>query len=466
MLVSMLAAAMLLAAVPCAGSGASPRPNFDAAAREMTALLQEYLRVDTTNPPGHERRAADFLKRTFDREGIACEVFDQGDDRANVLAVLPGSGAKRPLILLNHLDVVPADAERWTVPPFAGEIRDGYVWGRGATDMKGTAICQLMTMLLIKRSGVRLERDLVFLGTADEEDGAASGVSWMIAHQRDKLRNAEFVLTEGAYIDVADGKVTSWNVDVTEKSILWLRVAATGKAGHGSIPEPNGAVAKLVRGLDRIMAWEPPIRVVPAVANYAREIAKREKPPRAAWLADLPAALEDPAARKALLADPFLNAAVRATISVTGLHGSDKVNVIPGEAWARLDCRLLPGEDPAAFLETLKKVAGEPDLKFEITASSVATESPIDTELFRAIERARDRFDAGVPVLTPPLLSTTDATTLRQIGMVVYGFEPWRLAAADDRSHGDDERLSLENIRFGLEVTHTIVTDVCGPQNR
>ncbi|HQR39206.1 MAG TPA: M20/M25/M40 family metallo-hydrolase, partial [Blastocatellia bacterium] len=151
MLVSMLAAAMLLAAVPCAGSGASPRPDFDAAAREMTALLQEYLRVDTSNPPGHERRAADFLKRVFDREGIACDVFDQGDDRANVVAVLPGSGAKRPLILLNHLDVVPADAERWTVPPFAGEIRDGYVWGRGATDMKGTAICQLMTMLLIKR---------------------------------------------------------------------------------------------------------------------------------------------------------------------------------------------------------------------------------------------------------------------------------------------------------------------------
>ncbi|MGB5036793.1 MAG: peptidase dimerization domain-containing protein, partial [Blastocatellia bacterium] len=156
------------------------------------------------------------------------------------------------------------------------------------------------------------------------------------------------------------------------------------------------------------------------------------------------------------------SAALRATISVTGLKGSDKVNVIPGETTALIDCRLLPGDDAKVFLETLKRVAAEPDLKWEIIASSVATESTTDTDLFRAIERARDRFDPGVPVLTPPLLSTTDATTFRQAGMVIYGFEAWRIKPDDDQSHGDDERLSLANIRFGVEAMFFIVWEVCG----
>lgn len=456
--------AALCAMLLVTGSGAArpQTPDFDAAAVEATKILQEYLRVDTTNPPGHERRAADFLKAIFDREGIECRVFDQGGDRANIVARLPGSGRARPLVLLNHLDVVPADAERWTVPPFAGEIRDGYVWGRGATDMKGTAVCQLMTMLLLARSGAKLDRDVIFLGTADEEEGAANGVDWMIANHRDELRNAEFVLTEGNLIDVVDGKTTAWNVDVTEKSVLWLRIVATGKAGHGSIPEPDGAVARLVRALDRILAYEPPVRLIPAVDGYFRELAKTAEQPLAGDLANPAAAIANPEALKRLTADPFRNACLRPTISVTGLSGSDKVNVIPGEATATLDCRLLPGDDPKAFLATLERVAADPSLRFEVISSGVATASPVDTDLFRAILHARDRFDPGVPVLTPPLTSSTDASSLRQIGLVVYGFEPFRLAEDDDRSHGDDERLALANVRFGVEVTFEVAQRVAG----
>lgn len=445
-------------------SAAPPTPDFDALAKEATALLQEYIRVDTTNPPGNERRAADFFKRLFDREGIPCEVLDMGGNRANVVAHLASTGKKRPLVLLNHLDVVPVDAARWTVPPFAGEIRDGYVYGRGATDMKGTAIAHAITLIALKRAGAPLDRDVVFLGTADEEEGVeANGAEWVVKNRRDVLRNAEFILTEGAYIDAdASGKATVWNVDVTEKSILWLKVTATGRAGHGSIPEPNGAVAKLVRAMGRLMVYEPDVRLIPAVEKYFQSIASTATGPLADDLRDPHAALADPVRRARLLSDSFRSAALRATISVTGLKGSDKVNVIPGETTALIDCRLLPGDDAAAFLETLKKVAGEPDLKWEIIASSVATESTTDTDLYRAIERARDRFDAGVPVLTPPLLSTTDATTFRQAGFVIYGFETWRLAPSDDRSHGDDERLSVANIRFGVEATYSIVLDVCG----
>ncbi len=446
-----------------AGALAAPGrpPDLDAAAAEAAPLLQSYIRIDTTNPPGRERAAAEFFQRIFEKEGIESRIYDLGNGRANVLARLPGSGGKRPILLLNHMDVVPADAERWTVPPFSGEIRDGYIWGRGATDMKGTGICQLMTLLLLKRAGVALERDVLFLGTADEEEGDANGVQAMVDRYRADLRNAEFVLTEGNTLSVEDGKTVSWDVDVTEKSAVWLKMIATGKAGHASIPEPDGAVARLIRGLSRILAWETPIRLTPAVEEYFRQLSAAEKGALRRALADPKAALRDPAGRSELLKDPFRAACLRATVSITGLKGSDKVNVIPGEASASLDCRLLPGDDPNAFLKELARVAQDPTLRFEVQGGlERATESPIDTDLFRAILKARDRFEPGVPVLTPPLTSSTDATRLRQIGMVVYGFEPFHLSDDDDRSHGDDERLSLANLRFGLGVTYALVSDV------
>jgi acetylornithine deacetylase/succinyl-diaminopimelate desuccinylase-like protein len=463
MKIGALSAVFLSAVVAIAASArAQPAPDFDAAAKEATAFLQAYLRIDTTNPPGNERRAADFFKAIFDREGIENEVFDQGGNRADILARLPGTGAKRPVLLVNHMDVVPAQPARWKFPPFSGEIRDGILWGRGATDMKGTAICHLMTMVLLKRSGRKLDRDVLFLGTADEEEGGEDGVDWMVAHAREKLRGAEFVLTEGNTISVEDGRTRAWNVDVTEKSNLWLRVIATGKGGHASIPEPDGAVNRLIRALGKILAYEPPIRLISAVDHFFRESAKTAPEELQAALADPAGALADPRLREMLLADPIRAAYLRPTIAVTGLSGSSKVNVIPGEASATIDCRLLPGDDPATFLETLKGVAGDASLRFEVISSSRATASPIDTELFRSIVRARDRFEPDVPVLTPPLTSTTDATRLREIGMVVYGFEPFRLSEDDDRSHGDDERLSLANLRFGLEVTWTVVADIAG----
>ena len=442
--------------------GTAPAPDFDAAEKEALSTLQSYLRVDTTNPPGNERLAADFFREIFDREGIENRVYDMGEGRANILARLPGRGFGRPILLLNHLDVVPADAERWSVPPFSGDVRDGYVWGRGATDMKGTAVVQLMTLLLLKRSGASLDRDVLFLGTADEEEGKENGVAEMIERHRADLRDPEFCLTEGNTISVEDGRVVSWDVAVTEKAPLWLRVIATGKAGHASIPEPDGAVARLVRALDRVLAYEPPIRLIPAVDHYFRQLAAREKGDLARALADPAAAIRDPALRALLVEDPQRNADLRTTISITGLSGSEKINVIPAEATASLDCRLLPGDDPRRLLAKLEEVAGDGGLRWEVLLSETATESPIDTALFHAIERARDRFAPGVPVLTPPLTSSTDASRLRQMGVVVYGFEPFALSEDDDRSHGDDERLSVDNLRFGLEATYAIVSDVAG----
>jgi acetylornithine deacetylase/succinyl-diaminopimelate desuccinylase-like protein len=440
----------------------APAPDFDAAEKEALSTLQSYLRVDTTNPPGNERLAAEFFREIFDREGIENRVYDMAEGRANILARLPGRGLGRPILLLNHLDVVPADAERWSVPPFSGDVRDGYVWGRGATDMKGTAVVQMMTLLLLKRAGASLDRDVLFLGTADEEEGRENGLAEMIERHRADLRDPEFCLTEGNTISVEDGRVVSWDVAVTEKAPLWLKVIATGKAGHASIPEPDGAVARLVRALDRVLAYEPPMRLIPAVDHYFRQLAAREKGALARALADPAAALRDPALRALLVDHPQRNADLRTTISITGLSGSEKINVIPAEATASLDCRLLPGDDPRRLLAKLEEVAGDGGLRWEVLLSETATESPIDTALFRAIERARDRFAPGVPVLTPPLTSSTDASRLRQMGVVVYGFEPFALSEDDDRSHGDDERLSVDNLRSGLETTYAIVSDVAG----
>lgn len=265
----------------------------DAIASETTSLLQSYLRIDTTNPPGHERKAAEFFKAIFDREKIENEIFDQGNDRANIIARLPGNGKQRPIILLNHLDVVPADAERWSLPPFSGEIKDGYVWGRGAIDMKTTAICQLMTMLILKRANRQLDRDIIFFGSVDEEEGAVDGVDWMIANHRDQLRNAEFVLTEGHTILVTNGKTEAWNVAATEKSVLWLRLTASGKAGHASIPEPDGAVAHLLNALNKIRDYQTPIRLLPSVEHYFRQLSKTASTPLKEVLADPAASLKD-----------------------------------------------------------------------------------------------------------------------------------------------------------------------------
>ncbi len=457
--VSLLALFSALLALPASASAVPP--DFDAAAAEALRLLQEYIRIDTTNPPGRERLAADFFHEIFQREGIENRIYDLGSGRANILARLPGSGARRPILLLNHMDVVPAEPSRWTVPPFSGAVRDGFVWGRGATDMKGTAICQLLTLLILKRAGVALDRDVLFLGTADEEEGTVNGVQAMVDGHRGDLRQAEFVLTEGNTLGVEEGRTVSWDVDVTEKSALWLRAVASGKAGHASIPEPDGAVPRLIRSLSRILAWETPVRLIPAVEEYFRQLAPRESGTLRRALSDPRAALATPEGMRELLSDSFRNACLRATISITGLKGSEKINVIPGEASASLDCRLLPGDDPEEFLEELERIADDSGVRFEVHGGMErATESSIDTDLFRAIVKTRDRLEPGVPVLTPPLTSSTDATRLRQIGMVVYGFEPFHLSDDDDRSHGDDERLSIANIRFGLEVTYSVVSEV------
>src|SRR6266581_4604735 len=396
---------------------------------EATALLSQYVRINTTNPPGNEIAAARWIAEVLRRDGIEARIFEPAPGKANLYARLRGDGSARPLVLLNHMDVVLASPEYWKVDPFAGVVKDGYVWGRGALDMKGEAIVELMTLLTLKRAAVPLKRDVIFLATADEEVGGGVGAGWFVEHHPDLIRDAEFLLNEGGTIRAdASGRIEYYGVGTTEKSPFWLDVTARGTAGHGSRPTPDNPVHRLVRALNRIAAYQTPLIVTPATERYLRDLSAIEgDPARRAALADPRAALRDSTAARALTADLTYNALLRNTISITGLRGSDKTNVIPPVASATLDVRLLPGQDPQAFLADLVRVVS----------------------------------DTSVAFTTPPLPGFTDSHYFRRIGVVSYGLSPFPLNQEEARGvHGNDERVSLDDLIFGVHFLYDVVSRV------
>ena len=443
----------------------SPSPAMDIdwskARAEAVQLLQELIRIDTTNPPGNERAAALHIQKLLEADGIETRVLGVAPGRANLYARIKGDGRSRPLILLSHTDVVMAEPERWSVPPFSGEIRDGFVYGRGASDMKGTAAVHVTLMRLLKRLNIQLKRDVILLAVADEE-ASGTGASSIINNHLDLIRGAEFLLNEGDVAYVKNGKLQQYGVDVMEKAALWLRLTAKGPAGHGSIPLANSSVNRLLAALERLRAWETPISVPPAVAQGYRILAAQQSDPvlKIAY-ANLERSLRNPALREKLLADSTLNAEVRNTLTITGLHGSDKVNVIPGTAWAQIDARLLPGETPAGFVAKLRAVLKDADLEIEILEGSTPTSSSADTALMTAIRAVAARRDPGVPVIPTMLTSSTDSAKFRSVGITAYGFEPFKMDDGElDRSHGDNERLSVENVGFALQFLYEVLLEL------
>ena len=433
---------------------------------EAGALLSRYIRINTTNPPGNEIVAARWLAAVLQRDGIEARIFEPAPGKANLYARLAGDGSARPLILLNHMDVVLASPEYWTVDPFSGVIKDGYVWGRGALDMKGEAVAQLMTMLILRRAHVPLKRDIIFLATADEEIGAGVGAGWFVEHQRDLLRDAEFLLNEGG-LTRSDGRggVQFFGVGTTEKSPYWLDVTARGTAGHGSRPTPDNPVNRLVRALSKIADWQTPLLVTPTVERSFRDLATIERDTTVRrWLADIKTALRDSLAVRTLTSDLTYNALLRNTISITGLQGSDKTNVIPPSATAALDVRLLPGQEPAAFLTDLVRIVGDTAVTFKPQGPNwPATESSTETDMFRAITAVARVRQANALVTTLMLPGFTDSHYFRRLGIQSYGLSPFPLSDNDSRGvHGNDERVSLDALRFGVRFYYDVVSRVAG----
>lgn len=438
----------------------STEPDWGAVEKEAGELLSRSIQIDTTNPPGNEIAAANFWKQRLVQEGLEAQVFESQPGRGIVYARLKGSGEKKALILLHHLDVVPAVKADWEVDPFAGAIKDGYVYGRGAMDCKGVAAAQFMAFALLKRTGAPLKRDIIFLGTADEEVGGHQGAGWFVDQHFDLIADAEFLLTEGGGIRIRDGQ-RAYNVDLAEKAPCWIQLEASGPAGHGSMPLPETAVTRLIRALDKLMRYQTEVKVVPAVQTYFAALAEREEPAKASRYRDLRRALTDPVFLKEFTSNPFFNALIRNTISPTVLEGSNKTNVIPAHARAQLDCRLLPGEDPQQFVASLEKVVNDPEVRFSILLKFPPLASEADTALFRAIRSVAERHDPAALVVPAVLSGFTDSHYFRRKGIVSYGFTGLALTEDDARrAHGTNERLPLASLREGAQILLELVQEL------
>jgi acetylornithine deacetylase/succinyl-diaminopimelate desuccinylase-like protein len=450
----------VLAAHPAA---AQQPIDWQALADESVRILGDYLKINTTNPPGNEIAGARFLKEILEREGIEATILDTAElkpsGRANLYARLRGNGSKRAIALVHHIDVVPADVRYWTQDPFSGAINDGFLYGRGALDMKGEGIVHLMAMIALKRSGVPLTRDIVYIANTDEELSSTGAIVFVDRHP-DLLRDVEFLITEGGDNLVENGKLVYYGVGVAEKRTFWQRLTVKGIPSHGSRPTPHNPVPRLVAALDRLARYQTPLHATPGVDKFFRDISRRYSGEQRQWLGNVRVALGNPRARDWILGDVYWNAILRNTVTLTGLQGSNKTNVIPAEATADVDIRLLPDADPAAVLATLKRVVADTGIMWTtLLQPKTPLENPIDTDLFRAIERAARERDPGAMVTTPMLTGATDRPTYRKLGIITYGLDPFKVEASDAQRgvHGNDERVSVANVGFGVRYLYDIL---------
>jgi len=430
----------------------------EAAAR----LLSQAIRIRTVNPPGDEKPLAEFFVDVLKDADVEARVIDTPDNgsgprsekgRAAAWARVKGNGARRPIVLLSHLDTVPADAKDWAIAPFEGATGAGSVVGRGALDAKGVSVVHLLATLAIARRAEPLERDVIFLATPDEETGGQRGAGYLTRERRSLLYDAELLLTEGGGIQSEEGGGSPvWGVTVTEKAPCWMDVVAEGTPGHSSLAPPDTAVTRLLDALGRIRALETPVNVVPEVARMFREVAELAPPKDRAGFANLAVALEtDPAFRQRFLSSPGRAALVRNTIAITVLEGSDQTNVLPGRARAQLDARILPGQHCEDFVAVIERTIADDSIRVEPFLAFTTSSSPVNTPLFRAIQRVAAEMDPGVPVVPRVIAGFTDAHYFRDLGIVAYGFVPRWLPPSETRGiHGPNERISLENLRRGV----------------
>jgi acetylornithine deacetylase/succinyl-diaminopimelate desuccinylase-like protein len=460
------AGAALLGAVltlACAGSPFGPRSGTElegdlesVAAR----VLSRAVRFDTVNPPGNEQPLAAYLVGLLRSRGLEARVVETPSDgapagRAAAWARLRGSGKRRPLVLLSHLDVVPAEAAEWAVGPFEGVVAGGQLVGRGALDAKGIAVVHLLTLLELARRPVPLDRDLIFLAVPDEETGGRLGSAWLLQKHPELVEDAEFVLAEGGAILPGQGSAPDlWGVAFAEKSPCWIELETRGRAGHGSSASGDGAIPTLVAALERLRHLAQPVRVTPAVARMFEALAPYAPPEDRAGFRDLADAFAtDPAFRARFLSEPGRAALVRNTLEITVLEAGRSTNVIPSEARAEIDARLLPGERCEAFAEEVRRAAGTAETELRILLEFESRASPLGTALYRAIEAVAAGGERPAVVVPRVIAGFSDAHYFRERGMVAYGFVPRWLDPRDTRGiHGPNERVSLENLSRGVRT--------------
>lgn len=453
---------LVLVAV-CARS-AFAEPDWNALASEAAQILSEYAQFDTTNPPGNELPAAEFLQQTLAKNGVDSRLYPSASNRANLVARLKGSGKAKPILLLHHIDVVPAVASDWSFPPFSGAIKDGFVYGRGTLDDKGHGVLHLGALLARLRERKPCSRDLIFLAVADEEVGGEAGAIFMVKNHLEDIW-AEAVWNEGG-ASVEGVLPERWvnSIAVTEKNALWITLKVTGEGGHGSSPTPNGAINILNRALSRIADWQRPLHLAPTMREAIRVLASARLS-GSGWLAsyiDMPPLSW--LANRFVSSNRVLNSSLRDTISLTGLRAGLKHNVIPSHAEADLDVRLVPDTEPSEFIAALKKRIDDPRVEIALVHEMPQLQRPTssDTPFFKALQKAVEKRAPNSVTIPGMLSGGSDCKSFREVGIDCYGYEPI-LATQDmvSRFHGIDERLSIDNLRFGLQVTYDTLETLC-----
>lgn len=437
---------------------------------EAVRRTREYLRINTTNPPGNEAETMRWFARIFAQEGIAFDTASSAPGRGNIWARLKG-GSQPALVLLHHMDVVPADPKYWGTEPFAAANvmagKDSMIAGRGALDTKTLGVVQLEAFLALHRARVALDRDVIFMATADEEAGGNFGAGWVVKHHPEAFKGATLLLNEGGDGSISeDGKIHV-AIEVTQKTPFWVKLTSVGKPGHGSTPAPASAVNRLIRALDRLQGYEFAPRVVPAVRSYLAAIAPAQPDKWKDGFSDPSKLIADRNTLMELqIEQPDIAALLRNTCSITMLRASNKINVIPPDAEAQVDCRLLPDQDHAGFLRELAGAINDPTIAIDTIIAFTAAVSSTESPLYRSIvDLVRRNYPAAS---IAPAVSTgfTDSHWFRDLGIASFGFSPFVIPAADEGGvHGNNERVSIENIRKGTAMMLDLVRSVAGTKS-
>jgi acetylornithine deacetylase/succinyl-diaminopimelate desuccinylase-like protein len=460
---SAIFAALLLATVP--GAAQSANPAEAAIDAEALKHFQAIVRMDTSDPPGGERPVADYLKGVLEAEGIEVKIFARDPQRPNVVARLKGSGRKRPLLLMGHTDTVNVDPKKWKHGPFSAHREDGYIYGRGTVDDKDNVIACLMTMLLLKRSGLPLDRDVIFLAEAGEEGAVQFGIQFMVENHFAEI-DAEFCLAEGGSIVRSGGQTQYGSVQTMEKIPKRIRLTARGVAGHGSVPLRSNAVVHLARAIAAVADWRTPMRLNETTRAFFERLATVSAPAEAARYRAILKGDEDGAAQEYLAEhEPRYYSTLRTSISPNMISGGYRVNVIPSETEATLDVRALPDEDIERFLDQMRALINDPAVTVEIAPGHTrpgAPPSSLHTDAFEVVEAAIKRHYG---VITLPTMGTgaSDMAFLRQRGIQSFGIGPL-IDMEDARkgfgAHSDQERILEESLYRFVRFTRDVVVEL------
>jgi acetylornithine deacetylase/succinyl-diaminopimelate desuccinylase-like protein len=445
--------------------GPAAKPDLNKLADEAQGWLTDLVKINTVNPPGNEAAVAKYISAIFQKEGISNELLEMAPGRSVLVARLQAGPLPDPanaLLLVAHQDTVGVDTAKWAADPFAATIRDGYLWGRGSIDDKAMLTANVATMVELKRTNARLARDVLFLATDDEEQGGAASIKMTIQKYWDKIACA-YALNEGGRVMIKDGKVQYVGVQASEKVAYNVTVTATGSSGHGSLPKPDNAVVHLAAAVAKLGAYQVPAEPNTITLRYFEQLSKIEDDDLAKWMR----ALEQPE-RKDLavrhLADesPMWNSMLRDTIAPTILQAGVRANVVPSEATANLNIRMLPGHSIEELMGQFTKIVNDPQIKFQLAPDSGenAPPSELTTPLYQTIERLTQQEFPGA--ITVPLMGTgaTDSAALRLHKVQAYGLEPFPMIESDSsRVHADDERIPLDSFHKGVAFLYHVVSD-------